>query len=66
VEDDFPRKIIAHDVRPDETAFSLSHILEMRLESAPSGRALNRERSGADALLGQRFGLYLEPFGREF
>jgi len=26
--------IIAHDVRPDETAFSLSDILEMGLENA--------------------------------
>ncbi len=34
VEDDFSRKIIAHDVRPDETAFSLSDILEMGLENA--------------------------------
>jgi putative transposase len=34
VEDDFARKIIAHDVRPDETAFSLSDILEMGLENA--------------------------------
>jgi transposase InsO family protein len=34
VEDDFSRKIIAHDVRPDETAFSLSDILEMELENA--------------------------------
>lgn len=34
MEDDFSRKIIAHDVRPDETAFSLSDILEMGLENA--------------------------------
>jgi len=34
VEDDFSRKIIAHDVRPDESAFSLSDILEMGLENA--------------------------------
>jgi len=34
VEDDFSRKILAHDVRPDETAFSLSDILEMGLENA--------------------------------
>jgi len=34
VEDDFSRRIIAHDVRPDETAFSLSDILEMGLENA--------------------------------
>jgi len=34
VEDDFSRKIIAHDVRPDESAFSLSDILEMGLEHA--------------------------------
>ena len=33
VEDDFSRKIIAHDVRPDESAFSLSDILEMGLEN---------------------------------
>lgn len=34
VEDDFSRKIIAHDIRPEETAFSLSDILEMGLENA--------------------------------
>jgi len=34
VEDDFSRKVIAHDVRPDETAFSLSDVLEMGLENA--------------------------------
>jgi len=34
VEDDFSRKIIAYDVRPDESAFSLSDILEMGLENA--------------------------------
>jgi putative transposase len=34
VEDDYSRKILAHDVRPDETAFSLSDILEMGLENA--------------------------------
>ena len=34
VEDDFSRRIIAYDVRPDETAFSLSDILEMGLENA--------------------------------
>jgi putative transposase len=34
VEDDFSRKIIAYDVRPDETAFSLADILEMGLENA--------------------------------
>jgi len=34
VEDDFVCKIIAHDVRPDETAFTLSDILEMGLENA--------------------------------
>jgi putative transposase len=33
VEDDFSRKIIAYDVRPDESAFSLSDILEMGLEN---------------------------------
>jgi putative transposase len=34
VEDDFSRRIIAHDVRPDETGFSLSDILEIGLENA--------------------------------
>jgi putative transposase len=34
VEDDFARKIIAHDVRPDETGYTLSDILEMGLENA--------------------------------
>jgi putative transposase len=33
VEDDFSRKIIAYDVRPDESAFSLSDTLEMGLEN---------------------------------
>ena len=34
VEDDFSRKILAHDVKPDESAFSLSDTLEMGLENA--------------------------------
>jgi transposase InsO family protein len=34
VEDEFPRKIIARDVRPDEAAFSLWDTLEMGLENA--------------------------------
>jgi putative transposase len=33
VEDDFSRKIIVSDVRPDESAFSLSDTLEMGLEN---------------------------------
>jgi len=33
VEDDFSRKIIARDVRPDEAAYSPSDILEMGLEN---------------------------------
>ena len=34
VEDDYSRKIIAHDIRADETAFTLSDILEMGVENA--------------------------------
>lgn len=34
VEDDFSRKIISHDLRPDETAFSFSDIVEEAVESA--------------------------------
>jgi len=33
VEDDFSRKSVAHDVRPDESAFSLSDTLEIGLEN---------------------------------
>ena len=34
VQDDYSRKIIAHDVRPGETAFSISDIMEMGIENA--------------------------------
>jgi transposase InsO family protein len=34
VEDDYSRKIIAHDLRPDETGFSLSDVMEMGRENA--------------------------------
>lgn len=34
VEDDYSRKIIAHDLRPDETGFSISDIMEMGIENA--------------------------------
>jgi transposase InsO family protein len=34
VEDDYSRKIIAYDVRPNETAFTLSDILELGIENA--------------------------------
>jgi len=34
VEDDYSRKIITWDIRPDETAFSFSDIVEMGLEQA--------------------------------
>jgi len=34
VEDDFSRKIIAWDLKPDETAFSFSDIIEMGVENA--------------------------------
>jgi len=40
VEDDFPRKIITRDVRPDETTFFLSDILEMGLENDRKERHL--------------------------
>ena len=32
--DDYSRKILAYDLRPDETAFSLSDVVEMALEKA--------------------------------
>jgi hypothetical protein len=34
VEDDYSRKIIGHDLRPDETAFSLSDVIEIAVENA--------------------------------
>ena len=34
IEDDYSRKIIAHDLRPDETGFSISDIMEMGIENA--------------------------------
>jgi transposase InsO family protein len=34
VEDDYSRKIIAYGIRPDETAFTLSDILELGIEEA--------------------------------
>jgi transposase InsO family protein len=34
VEDDYSRKIIAHDLRPDETGFNISDIVEMGIENA--------------------------------
>ena len=34
VEDDYSRKIIAHDLRPDETGFNISDIMEMGIENA--------------------------------
>jgi len=34
VEDDYSRKVIGHDLRPDETAFSLSDAIELAIENA--------------------------------
>ena len=34
VEDDYSRKILAYDLKPDETAFSLADVVEMALENA--------------------------------
>ena len=34
VEDDYSRKIIAYDLRPDETGFSISDVMEMGVENA--------------------------------
>jgi transposase InsO family protein len=34
IEDDYSRKIIAYDLKPDETGFSLSDIIEMGIENA--------------------------------
>src|SRR5208283_1424955 len=43
VEDDYSRKILAYDLRPDETAFSLSDVVEMALENArEEGHLLER------------------------
>lgn len=43
VEDDYSRKIIAYDLRPDETALSLSDTLELALEQARTeGHLLDR------------------------
>ena len=44
VEDDFSRKIIAWDLKPDETAFSFSDIIEMGMENArKEGHLIKRE-----------------------
>lgn len=40
IEDDYSRKIIAWDMRPEETAFSLSDIIELRIENAQKERHL--------------------------
>ncbi len=45
VEDDYSRKIIAYDVRPDESAFSLADILEMGLENSRREGHLTRNDS---------------------
>jgi len=34
IQDDYSRKIIAYDVRPGETAFSISDIMKMGIENA--------------------------------
>ena len=34
VEDDYSRKIVGHDLRPDETAFSFSDVIEIAIENA--------------------------------
>lgn len=44
VEDDFSRKIISYDVRPDETAFSFSDIVELGIENArKEGHLIDRD-----------------------
>jgi len=44
VEDDYSRKIIAYDIKADETAFSLSDILEMAIENAKEeGHPIDRD-----------------------
>jgi len=44
VEDDYARKIIVWDIRPDETAFSFSDIVEMGIEQAEKeGHLIDRE-----------------------
>ena len=37
VEDDFSRKILGHDLKPDETAFSLTDAIEIAIENAKKG-----------------------------
>lgn len=34
VEDDYSRKILGHDIRPDETAFSFTDVMEIAIENA--------------------------------
>ena len=44
VEDDFSRKVIAWDLRPDETAFSFADIVEMAVENArKEGHLVNKD-----------------------
>ena len=48
VEDDYSRKIIAWDIRPDETAFSFSDVVELAVEQAKKeGHLLDKENMPA-------------------
>jgi len=45
VEDDYARKILAQDLRPDESSFSVSDVVEMAIENARrEGHLLDNER----------------------
>lgn len=53
VEDDYSRKILAWELRPDESAFSVSDVVEMALENAKrEGHLLDGKKP--EALHGQR------------
>jgi putative transposase len=44
VEDDYSRKILGYDIRPDETAFSFADVMEIALENArKEGHAMDKD-----------------------
>ncbi|MCK4326028.1 helix-turn-helix domain-containing protein [bacterium] len=45
VEDDYSRKIIGHDLKPDETGFSISDVVEIAVENAiEEGHLIDRKK----------------------
>jgi len=45
VEDDYSRKIIGYDLKPDETGFSISDVVEIAVENAiKEGHLIDREK----------------------